>query len=383
MSTDLLERARDLRTTIDRNAEKAESAGTAIADETIEALKEAGLYGAMIPRDAGGSELSIGECLDVFAELAYADGSTGWCLMAGTSAAAYFASYCPDSFVGDAFADGVPIVAGQFAPNGTSVPVEGGYQVTGDYSFGSGIAHADWVGYGSFTAPEEGDAQFVLGVVPADEVEIRGNWDVMGLRSTWSLDYHVDSTVPEDRTFEFFAPTRHRGGPMYDLGVLCLTEVGHAGWALGVVRRALDEMTSLARTRKRMTGATTLGEDPRFQYDLGVMESRFRAAEAWVRDVFARCEASVADGGPRDDWAITEAKQATAFLTQEGCRVIEDAYNNAGTAALRDGPLQRCFRDIHAGTQHAMVSPAHTLEFATTLLASAPDQPLDGRPDDR
>jgi alkylation response protein AidB-like acyl-CoA dehydrogenase len=376
MANDLLERARDLRTMIDRNAEKAEAAGTAIADETVAAMRDAGLYGAMTPRDVGGAELSIGECLDLFAELAYADGSTGWCLMAGASAVSYFGAWTPDSFAEKAFADGVPIVAGQFAPNGTAVPVDGGYEVTGDYSFGSGIAQADWVGYGSFTAPDEGDAQFVLGVVPVDEVEIKGNWDVMGLRSTWSLDYHVESTVPENRTFEFFAPTRHRGGPMYDLGVLCLTEVGHAGWAIGVVRRALNELTTLARTRKRMTGATTLAEDPRFQYELGVMESRFRAAEAWTRDVFDRCERSVADGGPRDDWAITQCKQATAFLTQEGTKIIEQAYNNAGTAALRDGPLQRCFRDIHAGSQHAMVSPAHTYEFANTLLASAPDDTL-------
>lgn len=105
-----------------------------------------------------------------------------------------------------------------------------------------------------------------------------------------------------------------------------------------------------------MTGATTLAEDPRFQYELGVMESRSRAAEALVRDVF---------------------EQATAFLTNEGCKIVEQAYNNAGTAALRDGPLQRCSCDIHAGTQHAMVSPAHTYEFAYTLLASAPDEAPD------
>jgi alkylation response protein AidB-like acyl-CoA dehydrogenase len=375
MSTDLLEAARDLRATLDAHAAKAEAAGTAITDETVAAMQEAGLYGAMIPEAAGGSELSIAELLDLFAEVGYADGSTGWCLMANTSAAAYFASYCPDSFIDEAFGGPrTPIVAGQFAPNGTAVPVDGGFDITGDYSFGSGIAHADWVGCGSFTDPPEGEnAEFTLAVVPIDEAEVMGNWDVLGLRSTWSLDYHIESTVPVERTFEFFAPTRHRGGPMYDLGVICLTEIGHAGWALGVVRRMLDEVTTLATGHKRMTGSSTLGEDPRFQYELGVLESRFRAGEAWLRDSFARCEASVADGGPRDEKAITEAKQATTFITQEGTKVIESAYNLAGTAALRDGPLQRCFRDIHAGSQHAMVSPMQTYEFANRLIADAVD----------
>ncbi len=378
MTNELLDRARDLRTMIDTNAQKAEASGTTIADETVAAMMDAGLYGAMIPKAAGGAELSIGKCLDLFAELSYADGSTGWCLMANTSAAAFFGSYCPDSFVDEAFGSGTPIFAGQFAPNGTAVPVEGGYEITGDYSFGSGIDRADWVGCGSFTAPPEGeDAQFVLAVVPVDEAEVKGNWDVLGLRSTWSLDYRIDSTVPAERTFDFFAPTRYRGGPIYDLGVLCLTEIGHAGWALGVVRRALNEVTTLAKTRKRMTGATTLADDPRFQYELGVMESRFRAAAVWVRAAFDRCERSVVDGGTRDDRAITEAKQATAFLTQEGTKIIERAYNNAGTVALRDGALQRCFRDIHAGSQHAMVSPAQTYEFANAMLADALDETLD------
>ncbi len=379
MPTDLLARARDLRTTLDANAVKAEAAGTAITDETVAAMQDAGLYGAMIPEAAGGAELPIGDCLDLFAEVSYADGSTGWCLMANTSAAAYFAAYCPDSFVDEAFGgDRTPIVAGQFAPNGTAILKGDSYEIAGDYSFGSGIAHADWVGCGTFTVPDEGeDAQFVLAVVPVEEAEIKGNWDVMGLRSTWSLDYHIDSTVPADRTFEFFAPPRKRGGPMYDLGVIALTEIGHAGWAIGVVRRALNEVTSLARGHQRMTGRSKLGEDPRFQYELGVLESRFRAAETWVRAAFDRCERSVAGGGPRDEQAILEARQATAFITQEGTQIIEAVYNNAGTAALRDGPLQRCFRDIHAGSQHAMVSPMQTYDFVTDLLASAPDTGLD------
>ena len=35
--------------------------------------------------------------------------------------------------------------------------------------------------------------------------------------------------------------------------------------------------------------------------------------------------------------------------------------------------FQRCFRDLHAGSQHAMVSPMHTYEFAGRLLADAED----------
>ena len=66
----------------------------------------------------GGAELPIDECLDVFAEVSYADGSAGWSLMAGATAACFFGAYCADSFTDEMFAGGVvPIVAGQFVRN--------------------------------------------------------------------------------------------------------------------------------------------------------------------------------------------------------------------------------------------------------------------------
>ncbi len=43
-------------------------------------------------------------------------------------------------------------------------------------------------------------------------------------------------------------------------------------------------------------------------------------------------------------------------------------YNLAGgTALYRSSPLQRIFRDVHAATQHMMVSPA-SLELTGRLL---------------
>ena len=147
--------------------------------------------------------------------------------MAGATAACFFGAYCPDSFTDEMIAGGVvPVVAGQFAPNGTAVPNGDMYRLTGKYSFGSGVAHADWVGGGAFTAPPEGEqAEFRLMMMPRSEVELLGNWDVLGLRATSSYDYSIDADVPAHATFEFFSPTRYRGGPMYDLGVIILTEI--------------------------------------------------------------------------------------------------------------------------------------------------------------
>ena len=372
MGSELLERARDLRSTIDAAGAAAAAAGTtALPQEAVDACFEAGLYGTLSPRAVGGAELPIDECLDVFAEVAYADGSVGWSLMAGATGACFFGAYCEDSFTDEMFAGGVvPVVAGQFAPNGTAVPHAGGYRLTGKYSFGSGIAHADWVGGGAFTAPPEGEqAEFRLMIMPRSEVEVLGNWEVLGLRATSSYDYRIDTDVPAHASFDFFSPTRYRGGPTYDLGVIILTEIGHMGWTIGVVRRAIDEAVAIARGRARMAAPSVIADDPRFRYEFAMAVSRFEAAEAWCRQAFRRAEQAADAGSGRGPKLGTHVKQSATLLTQEGLAVVRSLYQWCGTEALRDGPLQRCFRDMHAGSQHVLVGDRNPHEYADLLLA--------------
>jgi alkylation response protein AidB-like acyl-CoA dehydrogenase len=375
----LLAAARELRSSIDANTEKTGDAP--VCAETIGALREAGLFGVMTPRAVGGSELPLVDCLDVFAEVARADGSAGWCLMAGASAVAYFGAYAGDAFVEELFRDGVPLVAGQFAPNGTGTPAPGGYRLTGSYQFGSGLHYAEWVGAGFLVPPPAGSgapARYLFGLVPRACVELRGNWDVLGLGATASWDYGIrDAFVPEGATFLFAAPTRRRGGPVYELGVMAQTAVGHAGFAEGVVRRALDELRAIARTKVRMGASTFLKDDERFLQSLGTLESRFHAARAWMRQLFAEIERRAVATGRLDLELDLAVRQATVHLTQEGADVVRQAYLLAGTSALRDGPLQRCFRDIHAGSQHFFASPASTLAWGRALMAATPDSALD------
>jgi alkylation response protein AidB-like acyl-CoA dehydrogenase len=361
-----LEAARDLRSTISHGAGDDRH----VPDAVMAAIKDAGLHGVLTPRDVGGSELSLSEAVDVFAELAYADGSAGWCAMASASVTAFFGAWADDDFARECFADGVPLAAGQFAPNGTAVPDGDGWRVTGNYQFGSGIVHAQWVGAGVLTQPNDGgDPDFLLTLFPAAGATRKGNWDVLGLRATASEDYEVrDVHVPNGATFNFFAPTRYRGGAMYDVGVMGLTATGHCGFAIGVTRRALDELAGVAKNAKhRMGAATPLRESERFLYELGTLEGRFRAARAWVHEVFDEAQAAAEDGAVTPQH-VNLCRQASVHVTQEGADIARQAYLLAGTTALRDGPLQRCFRDLHAGSQHFFASPGAAQDVARDIL---------------
>lgn len=379
MTNPYLEAARGLRARIDANA--VEAGNEFVPLDTVEAMQSEGLFGVMTPKAVGGAELPIADVLDVFTELARADGSAGWCLMAGASVVAYFGSYCPDSFVDRLFADGIPLCAGQFAPNGSGIRDGNGFRITGNYSFGSGIHYANWVGSGFIVPPEEGSdapAEYRFALVPKQKVELCGNWNVLGLQSTASLDYKMDGVLaPEEATFVFVAPTRYRGGPIYELGVISLTAIGHAGFAMGVTRRALDELSSVAKTKVRMGSADFLKDNERFLHALAVLESRFRAACAWVYDAFDQLERAAVETEKFDAKTSLQVRQATVFVTQEGADICREAYLLAGTTALRDGALQRCFRDIHAGSQHFFASPASTVEFARGLMDEAADSAID------
>ena len=369
MAATPLEIARELHETLDAAA-RATPTGDPVPASSMEQLRDAGLLGLLVPREAGGLELPLAEIIDVYAEVARADGSLGWCYFAADLTAAYFGAYLDDDGCAALFGDGVPFMAGQFAPNGTAVPDGDNWVVDGEYQFGSGIADAQWAGGGVLTVPDDGtDSQYLFACCPTDQVELKGNWDVLGLQGTGSYDYALHGVrVPASRTFDFFAPTIHRGGPIYQLGVIGLTAAGHAGWALGVTRRILDELAAIASGTTRMGAATSLADSERFLFEYGRLEGRYRAGEAWVRQVLQEAQHSPGTGA-MDDVATNLLREACRAVNQGGAEIARDAYLLAGTRALRDGPIQQCFRDLHAGSQHFFAGPAAAVDLARSLLA--------------
>ena len=82
----------------------------------------------------------------------------------------------------------------------------------------------------------------------------------------------------------------------------------------------------------------------------------------------------IADRGERDANYIRGVIRAQRGLEVAGrgllwAGVLPPAWL-AGTAALRDGPLQRAFRDLHAAAQHFFASDAASIDWARGLLAT-------------
>ena len=124
--------------------------------ELVEEFRAAGFYSLVMPRSMGGLQADPMTYQRVVELLAEGLGSAGWNI-ANNGVGQLITLGYPDEGVREIYANGADtILAGTAVPGGgTAVPVDGGYRVTGHWSFGSGCQEAAWM-TGSFAIPDRG-----------------------------------------------------------------------------------------------------------------------------------------------------------------------------------------------------------------------------------
>ena len=372
-ATDLVSAVRSLRPLLEAEADATDETLTP-TPKVVQAAADAGVFQLMVPRDLGGHEADSSTVLDVFEELSIADGSIGWTLMANASATSYVAFL--DPAVGAEMVQGRPdsTMAGQFSPF-AQVKREGeGFRVVGDFQFGSGSAHATYLGGAGFVSGDDGNPEmkpdglphYLCFFVPKGGVELKGGWDVMGLRGTGSYDYHVkDQLVDPGWTFGLFHYEVKSGGALFGMGPVPLAGLGHSGWGLGVARRALDEVAAIAEGGRARMGGAALRDQQVFQRELGKREMALKSVRLLTHDVYGRITDHLAKGDSLLPAMQQEVMASTAYLTDvaEDCTLF--AYKTAGSQGLRNpSAVQRCFRDIFTGGQHIFVDRRSYEEIA-------------------
>lgn len=373
----LAERARSLFALVDAEASAAEAA-TTMSTPVADALREGGFFSALVPREYGGAEVDVPTMIEIVEEISYADGSAGWSLIANAYTNAFAASFTRDDCAKALFGSGQhAITAGMLGPVGRAVPDGGGYVVTGRYQFGSGCAHTTHLGAGAVVMRDgapvltaAGAPELRVAFVARPHVQMLGNWDVLGLIATGSYDYSIDGQhVSESWTFPLTSPTVHRGGPTYHIGVIGLTVSGHAGVAIGIGRRALDELAQLSVGKQRMGHTAPIADHQHFQHEFAHHDAAMRAARLLQYDEFGRAQDIVNRGDALSNVQIQRLRQANTYVTKVACDVARFAYLWAGTNALRNGSvIQRCFRDAHATTQHIVVDRSTYTDTTKALL---------------
>ncbi len=376
----LMVKARELAPLFSANATRNESAGM-LVPETIAALKASGLFHMLIPRCFGGAEVDTVEALKLVEAVSHADGSTGWVLMATQICTGAAAAYLPPATAQELFGTETAIVAGQGGPNGRAFVEGDGYRLTGKWGYASGLKHATYIHTGAMVI-ENGSPRLIPGtkqpeyrtmIVPVSEARLDGNWNVLGLRATGSIDYTIDDVfVPDAFTHSPTETNPIQGGSFYRIGLLAMTSIGHSGFALGVGRHALDEVATLARAKSPRRGfLPPLGETDHFQEGYGEAEAKLRAARAFVYEAWGEVQATLDRGDAMTKRQMTLTRLALNHVTSAVADVCTFAYRMGGGVALRDSALQRCLRDMYAGTQHFLTTPTVLRECGKELAGLA------------
>jgi alkylation response protein AidB-like acyl-CoA dehydrogenase len=369
----LLERARRAAAEIAPRAHEIEAARR-LPPAVVDALVQAGVFKLLVARAYGGAEASLATLVAVLDELARADGSAGWCAMIGANSG-LMCGFLSDDVARAIYGPDDAISCGVFAPMGRAVPVADGFRVSGRWAFASGCEHSTWCMGGALVDGEvlPGGAPDVRSMLfHASEIRIIDTWDTSGLRGTGSHDFVAeDVLVPAARSFSMLSG-RHALAA-YRSTFFGGLAAAVAAVALGIARAAIDAFVALARDKRPAGARHSVAHRELAQLAVARAEARVRAARAFLLDAV---EAAGADSVTGDASVEQRAllRLAACHAVTEAAAAVDLVYEAGGGSSIyATSPLQRCFRDVHAATQHVMVTPAAATLVGRILLGIESD----------
>jgi alkylation response protein AidB-like acyl-CoA dehydrogenase len=348
-----------------------------LSDRTLELLRQTRIPQLLLSESAGGLGMFPTDALPVLERLAQIDATIGW-VGGNWSTAGLLLAYFEPGAVSRLLEDGQPLFAVTSSPTGRAVPVDGGYLVTGNWQYGTGVKQADWVMCSAVPVGEDGTLLTDPGgnpvlrffAVRGSEIERKGNWDTLGLRGTGSIDLGVtDVFVPHDFVMDFLAPpaTKERqssGGFMVLLSVL------HTTFALGASRRLLDEIEKHAN--RPSSRGSILADNPVFRTEVARQEVAVRSARAFVYEAWKTLDARLKVSEQPTLRDITMLRASMVHIHDVTREVALFAFAKSMGTGLRSGTLQRLVRDALSGCQHLIAQDAIYPDVAMDLMGTAP-----------
>ena len=351
--TELVAAARDLRGTIEASRAWADE-HCRMAPEVVQALRGAGLFTMIAPREVGGAEVAFPEGIAVFEELGYSDPSAAWHV-------ANSAALC--SAAADLEADARdPIFAGEPGPFGfagvTTVhgePVEGGYRASGRAPFMTGVNCAPWALFHG-DVRENGAVRELDGrpdtrqfILPASDFSVEPTWTAArAMRGTGSDAATVtDAFVPEGRTRSLIKPAVVIDRPVFRIPVLAhMGPPASAAIVVGIMRRAIDE--TAPRLAARTSGSIIARDRVSFHQRLGEATA---AVDVYSAGLQAMAEAVWTDAQAGELGQAAQARMyATSLWVMDQTRaLLSDLLLLMGSAFYASAnPVEAGLRDAHA-----------------------------------
>lgn len=337
-----------------------------LSAETVKSLAETGFFRLLQPVRFGGIEADPLTFLSCVRDIAGACGSTGW-VSSVIGVHAWQLALFPDQAQQDVWADDSGTrMSSSYAPTGKIKAVDGGYRVTGRWSFSSGCDHATWVLLGGIVPPGEdgAPADFRTFLLPNADYTIEDVWHTVGLRGTGSNDIVVDDVfVPAYRTLSFNDTARcvcpgqeQNPAPLYKIPYGSIFSYAITTPIIGMATGAYHAHVTYLRDRVRAAYAgVRAAEDPYSQVRVANaasdLDSAWLALQANMRELMEH----VTEGRKLPMPLRLRVRRDQVRGTELAIHAVDRLFENSGGRALAVGtPIQRFWRDAHAGRVHAI-----------------------------
>ncbi|NEW40025.1 hydroxylase [Nocardia cyriacigeorgica] len=357
-----------------------------LSDKSAQRLRESGAIRMLQPKEHGGLECHPREFAETTMAIAAMDGAAGW--VTGIVGVHPWELAFADTRVQEEIwgADQDTWVASPYAPMGVATPVDGGYRLTGRWSFSSGTDHCRWAFLGAMLGDAEGKPAMpptpLHVILPRSDYEIvEDSWDVIGLRGTGSKDVIVkDAFIPSYRALpasEVMDGTAvRRAGrteTLYRMPFSCMFPLGITSAVVGIAEGALACHIAAQKERVAVTGVP-IKEDPYVLFAIGEAAAEIAASRAALLETVDRFWDKTDKGIDIsfEERAIGRRTQTAAAW--RAARAVDEIFARSGGGALHyKFPMQRFFRDIHAGLAHAIHVPGSIFHAsALTQLGGEP-----------
>ena len=362
---ELLARAEALGPTLAERAGET-NAQRSLPAATIADLQEAGFFRMMQPARYGGYEHDPQHFFEVQAEVARHCPSTAWVL--GVVAVhnwqlALFDERAQEEVWGE---NSSTLVSSSYMPVGKVRRVDGGFRLSGRWSFSSGSDHCQWVFLGAFVPTEEGPPDMRTFLLPRADYELIDTWHVSGLSGTGSKDVLVEDVfVPEHRTHRFADGFKRQSpgnqlntAPLFRLpfGQVFVRSVSTS--CIGIAQGALDAYLSVTSQRVAQSDGAKVAEDTTSQVVCARAAYAIRECRLLLRHDMETLMGRARAG---EDMPIPERVQTRfdSAMVAERCIQVVDALftQSGGRAIFTENPVQRFFQDVHAARAHYANNP--------------------------
>jgi len=317
----------------------------------------------LAPRSAGGAECPLPQMVRLEEAVAAVDGSCGWVftLCAG---AGWFAGFLPPALAREVIGTPRACIAGSGAPGGFAERENGGWRLSGEWSYASGAPMATHFTLnavlregGEVLLDETGAPRISAFILAADRVSsCDAGWFAIGMRSSGSHGYALNGAwVPDSHAFVIDPSAATSGGPLYRFDFLSLAWVTLAANLAGMARNFIQLADPLIRQRRPLRAALPLGDDPAVQQRLSQATGSLHAGWHALLGSLDAAWADVEAGARMNVDQQADLRRRALALVHTAHAAVDGLYPLCGMhAADNRSELNRVWRDFHTASQHAL-----------------------------